>query len=131
MTVNELRAKRATLWNTMEGFLDTHRTDKGVLSAEDDATYNNMEKDLDDLTNEIKRMERRDAIEAELNKPVDSLLPESLKSRSLRRVVVHPMPTRKISEDIFAARHCFTMYFLKVLMPMADILFRRNLSARS
>ena len=23
MTVNELRAKRATLWNTMEGFLDT------------------------------------------------------------------------------------------------------------
>ena len=71
MTINELRTKRATLWNTMEGFLDTHRTDKGVLSAEDDATYNNMEKDLDDLTNEIKRMERRDAIEAELNKPVD------------------------------------------------------------
>lgn len=71
MTVNELRAKRATLWNTMEGFLDTHRTEKGVLSAEDDATYTNMEKDLDDLTNEIKRMERRDAIEAELNKPVD------------------------------------------------------------
>ena len=71
MTVNELRTKRATLWNTMEGFLDTHRTEKGVLSAEDDATYTNMEKDLDDLTNEIKRMERRDAIEAELNKPVD------------------------------------------------------------
>lgn len=42
MTVNELRTKRATLWNTMEGFLDTHRTDKGVLSVEDDATYNNM-----------------------------------------------------------------------------------------
>ena len=36
MTINELRTKRATLWNTMEGFLDTHRTDKGVLSAEDD-----------------------------------------------------------------------------------------------
>lgn len=62
MTVNELRTKRATLWNTMEGFLDTHRTDKGVLSAEDDATYNNMEKELDALTTEIKRMERRDAI---------------------------------------------------------------------
>ena len=74
MTVNELRTKRATLWNTMEGFLDTHRTDKGVLSAEDDATYNNMEKELDALTTEIKRMERRDAIEAELNKPVGSPL---------------------------------------------------------
>ena len=70
MTINELRTKRATLWNTMEGFLDTHRNEKGVLSAEDDATYSNMEKDLDDLTNEIRRMERRDAYEAELNKPV-------------------------------------------------------------
>ena len=39
MTVIELREKRAKLWATMEGFLDTHRNDKGVLSAEDDATY--------------------------------------------------------------------------------------------
>ena len=71
MTINELRTKRATLWNTMEGFLDTHRNDKGVLSAEDDAVYAGMEKDLDDLTNEIRRMERRDAYEAELSKPVN------------------------------------------------------------
>ena len=71
MTIIEMREKRAKLWATMEGFLDTHRNDKGVLSAEDDATYTGMEKDLSDLTNEIKRMERRDAIEAELNKPVD------------------------------------------------------------
>ena len=46
MTTIELRNKRATLWNTMEGFLDTHRNEKGVLSAEDDAVYANMEKDL-------------------------------------------------------------------------------------
>ena len=71
MNVVELREKRAKLWNTMEGFLDTHRNDKGVLSGEDDATYSNMEKDLNDLTNEIRRMERRDAMEAELNKPTN------------------------------------------------------------
>ena len=71
MTIVEMREKRAKLWNTMEGFLDTHRNDKGVLSAEDDATYATMEKDLNDLSNEIRRMERRDAIEAELNKPVN------------------------------------------------------------
>lgn len=70
MTIVEMREKRAKLWATMEGFLDTHRTDKGVLSDDDDATYTNMEKDLNDLTNEIRRMERRDAIEAELSKPV-------------------------------------------------------------
>ena len=74
MTIIELREKRAKLWNAMEGFLDTHRTDKGVLSAEDDATYAGMEKDLSDLTNEIHRMERRDAIAAELAKPVSDPL---------------------------------------------------------
>lgn len=71
MTIIEMREKRAKLWNTMEGFLDTHRNDKGVLSAEDDATYAMMEKDLNDLSNEIRRMERRDAMEAELSKPVN------------------------------------------------------------
>lgn len=74
MTINELREKRAKLWNTMEGFLDTHRTDKGVLSAEDDATYGNMETELEALTNEIHRMERRDAHEAELSKAVSDTL---------------------------------------------------------
>jgi HK97 family phage major capsid protein len=61
----------------MENFLDTRRNDKGILSAEDDATYANMEKDLDDLTNEIRRMERRDAREAELNKPVNTPITEA------------------------------------------------------
>ena len=74
MTITELRNKRAKLWNTMEGFLDTHRNSMGVLSAEDDNTYSNMERDLDSLTNEIKRMERREAIETELNKPVNQPL---------------------------------------------------------
>ena len=53
MNITELRDKRAKLWTTMEGFLDTHRSEKGVLSAEDDAIYANMEKELNDLTNEI------------------------------------------------------------------------------
>ena len=76
MNIVEMRKKRAKLWATMEGFLDTHRGDKGVLSADDDTTYNNMEKELNDLTNEIKRMERRDVIEAELKKPVDAPITE-------------------------------------------------------
>ena len=76
MTIIELREKRAKLWDTMEGFLDTHRDRKGVLSAEDDAVYANMEKELNDLTNEVRRMERRDAIAAELAKPVSSPITE-------------------------------------------------------
>ena len=74
MTINELREKRAKTWSAMESFLDTHRNEKGVLSAEDDATYTKMENELDDLSREIKRMERKEMIESELNKPVSTPL---------------------------------------------------------
>ena len=72
MTIIEMREKRTKLLATMDGFLETHRNDKGVLSADDDAVYAGMEKDLAALTNEIKRMERREAIDAELSKPVST-----------------------------------------------------------
>lgn len=72
MTIIEMRDKRTKLLATMDGFLDTHRDGKGVLSAEDDATYAGMEKELAAITNEIKRMERREAIDAELSKPVST-----------------------------------------------------------
>ena len=71
MTMNELIEKRASLWNAMKAFLDTQKKDD-VLSEEDDAKYKEMEKRFEDLTNEIKRMERMNAIEAELNKPVNT-----------------------------------------------------------
>ena len=34
MTIVELREKRAKLWATMEGFLDTHRDRKGVKQGQ-------------------------------------------------------------------------------------------------
>lgn len=76
MNITELRTKRADQWDMMSKFLDTHRDRMGVLSAEDDATYTKMESELDALTNEIRRMERRDAYEAELNKPVSTPITE-------------------------------------------------------
>lgn len=72
MTVNELREKRARLWKGMESFLDSRRNADGILSAEDDAAYGKMENDLNDLTNEIKRMERKEALEAEMSRPVST-----------------------------------------------------------
>lgn len=76
MTINELRDKRANLWKSMTSFLDTRTGSDGVLSAEDDASYAKMEKDFDALTNEIKRMERKEALEAEMNKPVGTPITE-------------------------------------------------------
>ena len=72
MTIKDLREKRAKLWNAMTSFLDSQRNEKGVLSLEDDAKYTEMENELDSLTKEIARLERREAIENELNKPVNS-----------------------------------------------------------
>ena len=70
MTILELREKRAKAWEAAKGFLDSHRTEKGTLTAEDDATYTRMEKDITDLGKEIDRLERQDALDAELKKPV-------------------------------------------------------------
>ncbi|MBQ7292565.1 MAG: hypothetical protein IJW79_02360 [Clostridia bacterium] len=39
MTITELCTKRAKAWEAAKAFLDSHRTEKGTLSAEDDATY--------------------------------------------------------------------------------------------
>ena len=41
--------KRAKAWEAAKAFLDSHRNDKGILSAEDDATYTRMEQDITDV----------------------------------------------------------------------------------
>ena len=74
MTILELREKRNTAWNAAKAFLDSHRTEKGTLTAEDDATYSRMEQEIADLGKEIARLERQEALESELNKPVNKPL---------------------------------------------------------
>ena len=69
MTILELREKRAKAWEAAKAFLDSRRNEKGVLSAEDDATYTKMEQEITDLGKEIARQERQEALEAELNRP--------------------------------------------------------------
>ncbi len=67
MNLNELREKRLSVWKKAKDFLDERRKN-GVLSAEDDATYSQMEKELDDLGREITRQEKLDAYEKEMDK---------------------------------------------------------------
>lgn len=74
MTIQELREKRAKAWEAAKAFLDSRRNDKGVLSAEDDAAYTKMEQDITDLGREIARLERQEALDAELSKPTASPL---------------------------------------------------------
>ena len=74
MTILELREKRITAWNAAKAFLDSHRTENGTLTAEDGATYSKMEQHIADLGKEISRLERQEAMEAELSKPVNTPL---------------------------------------------------------
>jgi HK97 family phage major capsid protein len=103
MTIIELREKRAKTWSAMETFLDSHRNEKGVLNMEDDVTYSKMERDLDDLTNEIKRLERKDMIEAELNKPVSN------------PITAKPMTSDKEDEKTGRASNAYKKSFWNVM----------------
>ena len=86
MTILELREKRAKAWEAAKAFLDSHRTDKGVLSAEDDAAYSRMEQEITDLGKEISRMERLEALDAQMKKPVNQpLTGKPMSSRTIER----------------------------------------------
>ena len=74
MTILELREKRAKAWEAAKAFLDSHRKENGTLSAEDDAAYTKMEQEITDLGKEIARLERQEALDAELNRPVNKPL---------------------------------------------------------
>lgn len=70
--INELRTRRAKAWEQTKAFLDSHRSDKGILSAEDTQTYERMEQEIVDLGHEIDRQERLDAMEREMAAPVSA-----------------------------------------------------------
>lgn len=76
MTVIELRNKRAQKLAAARAFLESNRTPDGFLSQENDAAYTAMESDIANLGREISRMERLEAMDAELSRPLTSPLTE-------------------------------------------------------
>lgn len=72
MTILELREARNKAWQGAKAFVDSKRAKDGLLSAEDAATYAEMEKKIKDYSAEIERMEQMEAMEAELSKPVNT-----------------------------------------------------------
>ena len=76
MTINELRSKRAQKLAATKAFLESNRNSEGFLSAEDDAVYTRMEGEITSLGNEIARMERLEAMDAQLSKPVNTPITE-------------------------------------------------------
>ena len=70
----ELRQKRGELWDKAKAFLNEHADENGMMNAEDTATYERMEKDIDSFGAAIDREERAERLERELNAPTTNAL---------------------------------------------------------
>ncbi len=62
----ELTEKRAKAWEAAKAFLEAKRGENECLSAEDNATYEKMEAEVTNLTAEIERLARQQAIDDKL-----------------------------------------------------------------
>jgi len=72
--IQELREKRAAVWEQAKRFLDEHRQENGLISPEDTAVYEKMEDEVVSLGKEIERLERQEMIDRELSAPINKPL---------------------------------------------------------
>lgn len=86
--IQELREKRAKVWDQAKKFLDEHRQENGLIKPEDNATYEKMEDEVVNLGKEIERLERQEAMDRELSTAVSKPLasrPEKTKEEKTGR----------------------------------------------
>lgn len=74
MTIAELMQKRAKVWEGAKAFVESHTSENGTLSAEDNAAYMRMEQEIEDLTTAIDRQQRAEQLEQRLNAPTNTPL---------------------------------------------------------
>ena len=72
--ISELREKRAKAWEGAKAFLDSKRGADGFILEEDAAVYEKMEEEVVGLGKEIDRLERQQALDIELAKPINEAL---------------------------------------------------------
>ena len=70
MSTLKLREDRANIWEQMKALVDRAEAEGRDLSAEETATYERMESDLDSLGNRIEREEKITARAAEFDRNV-------------------------------------------------------------
>jgi HK97 family phage major capsid protein len=74
MTIQELMEKRNKAFEAAKNFAESHATDKGTLNDADYETYQSMEKEIENFSREISRMQRAENMEKELSKPINTPL---------------------------------------------------------
>jgi HK97 family phage major capsid protein len=66
--------KRNKAFEAAKNFAESHATDKGTLNDADYETYQSMEKEIENFSREISRMQRAENMEKELSKPINTPL---------------------------------------------------------
>ena len=103
MTILELRELRNKAWEGAKAFVESRRDKDGLLSAEDATAYAYMEKKVKDYSAEIERMEQMEAMENELNRPVNT------------PIVTKPVSDKQISEKTGRASDAYKNGMLTAL----------------
>ena len=69
MDIQKLIEKRTNLWEETKNFLDEHTGKDGKISAEDEATYDKMESEVQALSKNIERYQRQAEMEKYFAQP--------------------------------------------------------------
>lgn len=72
MTIKDLIEKRNQAFEAAKSFAASHATDKGTLNDEDYETYQKMEKEIENFSREISRMQRLEGLEQEMSQPINT-----------------------------------------------------------
>ncbi|HEL1738461.1 TPA: phage major capsid protein [Streptococcus suis] len=73
-TLLELKEKRNTAWEQAKNFLNTVRSEEGLVSEEDAKRYDEMEAKIKLYNKEIARLERQEKLDLELSQPTTQAL---------------------------------------------------------
>ncbi len=74
MTIMQMIEKRNQAIEAAKNYAASHKTENGTLNDSDYAVYEQMEKEIQNISREISRMQREDALEQELSKPMNTPL---------------------------------------------------------
>lgn len=72
MKIKELMEKRNKAFENAKNYASTHATENGTLNDEDYEIYMGMEKEIENYSREISRLQREQNLENELSKPVNT-----------------------------------------------------------
>lgn len=85
MTIAELNAKKAKVWNDAKEFLEAHRDENGIVSEEDGNTYDAMIKTIDNLEKEVARMNDMETRDMAMSQPTTTPVVSNVKTEKMGR----------------------------------------------